>query len=111
MARAKAGECVRGRHIALYFSGNQHAGENLAKVLKLREAELAPPIQMSDALSRNVSAEFETIVANCIAHAHRYFVDASANFPAECRHVLESMKVAYVINAAAKKERLSADEP
>ncbi|MFO0816381.1 MAG: transposase [Pirellulales bacterium] len=83
---------------------------NLAKVLQLRAAELAPPIQMSDALSRNVSAEFETIVANCIAHARRYFVDASANFPAECRYVLESLKVAYVVDAAAKKECLSADE-
>jgi transposase len=99
-----------GRHIALYFSGNQHAGENLAKVLQLRAAELAPPIQMSDALSRNDSAEFETIVANCIAHVRRYFVDASANLPAVCRHVLESPKVAYVIDAATKKEHLSANE-
>lgn len=99
-----------GRHIALYFSGNQHAGENLAKVLKLRAAELAPPIQMSDALSRNVSPEFETIVANCIAHARRYFVDASANFATECRYVLESLKVAYVVDAAAKKDCLSSDE-
>jgi len=43
-----------GRKIALYFTGRQHAGENLADVLKQRAAELSPPIQMSDALSRNV---------------------------------------------------------
>jgi transposase len=38
--------------IALFFSGREHAGENLAKVLKERAAELGPAIQMSDALSR-----------------------------------------------------------
>ena len=42
------------RKIALYFTGRQHAGENLADVLKRRAAELPPPIQMCDALSRNV---------------------------------------------------------
>ncbi len=85
---------------------------NLAKVVKLRAAEPTPPNQMSDALSHDVSAEFETIVANtnCIAHAQRYFVDASANFPAECRYILESLKVAYVVDAAAQKGNLSADE-
>ena len=42
-----------GRKIALFFTGRQHAGENLAEVLKRRAAELPMPIQMSDALSRN----------------------------------------------------------
>ena len=39
-----------GRKIALYFTGRQHAGENLADVLKQRAAELRSPIQMCDAL-------------------------------------------------------------
>jgi hypothetical protein len=42
------------RKIALYFTGSRHAGENLAEVLKKRRAELPSPIQMCDALSRNV---------------------------------------------------------
>jgi hypothetical protein len=42
------------RHIVLYFTGRQHAGENLAGVLAQRAAELPGPIQMCDALSRNV---------------------------------------------------------
>ena len=42
------------RRMALYFSGRERAGENLAKVLKQRAAEMSPAIQMSDALSRNV---------------------------------------------------------
>ena len=44
----------QGRKIALYFTGGRHAGENLAEVLKQRSAELPNPIQMCDALSRNV---------------------------------------------------------
>jgi hypothetical protein len=39
--------------IALFFTGWKHAGENLAEILKQRASELPPPIQMSDALSRN----------------------------------------------------------
>jgi hypothetical protein len=35
-----------GRDIALFFTGHQHAGENLADVLKHRAAELNAPIQM-----------------------------------------------------------------
>jgi 5S rRNA maturation endonuclease (ribonuclease M5) len=43
----------QGRRIALYFTGRQHAGENLRDVLQHRVAELGAPIQMCDALSRN----------------------------------------------------------
>jgi transposase len=43
-----------GRKIALFFSGRKHAGENLTDVLARRAAEIAPPIQMCDALSRNL---------------------------------------------------------
>ena len=43
-----------GRKIALFFTGREHAGENLAAILKQRAAELPRTIQMCDALSRNV---------------------------------------------------------
>ncbi len=42
-----------GRKIALYFTGRQHAGENLADVVRHRAPGLSVPIQMCDALSRN----------------------------------------------------------
>ncbi|MBV8400954.1 MAG: transposase, partial [Acetobacteraceae bacterium] len=60
-----------GRNLALYLTGRQHAGENLADVLKRRTAELPAAIQMSDALSRNVpklSGGVEILLANCLAH-------------------------------------------
>ena len=43
------------RKNALHFTGRQHAGENLADVLRQRASELGPPIQMCDALSWNTS--------------------------------------------------------
>ena len=47
-----------GRKIALFFTGRKHAGENLADVLRRRASELGPPIQMADALSRNLPEKF-----------------------------------------------------
>lgn len=95
------------RRIALFFSGHQHAGENLTDVLSRRAADLAAPIQMCDALSRNVPAELETILAHCLAHGRRQFVDVADRFPQECRHVLEAIAVIYKNDAAARERALS----
>jgi hypothetical protein len=57
-----------GRKIALFFTGHKHAGENLSDILAQRAAELGPPIQMCDALSRNVPKEFEVLLGNCTTH-------------------------------------------
>ena len=59
-----------GRRIALFFTGRNHAGENFARVLAERAKGLAPPIQMSDALSRNVpklQEKLEILWGNCTA--------------------------------------------
>jgi transposase len=95
--------------IALYFTGRRHAGENLARVLKERAAALPPPIQMCDALSHNVAGEFETIVANCIAHARRKFVEVAASFPEQSRHVLETLRQVYRHDAQARAQQMSAE--
>ena len=96
-----------GRRIALFFSGRQHAGENLKDVLLERAADLATPIQMCDALSRNLPGELKTIVANCLAHGRRRFVDVAEYFPEECQHVLEALAVIYRNDAIARKRDLS----
>ncbi len=96
-----------GRRIALFFSGRQHAGENLRHVLALRATELEAPIQMCDALSRNMPRELKTILANCLAHARRNFVDVAELFPDECRYVLEALKVVYKNEAHARQENLT----
>ena len=97
----------KGSKIALFLSGRQHAGENLKDVLVRRAAELPPPIQMCDALSRNLPGELKTIVANCLAHGRRQFVDVADRFPEECRHVLESLAVIYHNDALARERNLS----
>jgi hypothetical protein len=99
-----------GRRIALFFSGRKHAGENLKDVLAERAADLPPPIQMCDALSRNVPAELKTILANCLAHGRRPFVDLADRFPEACGYVLESLKVVYRNDAVAKERQLSREE-
>ena len=76
-----------GHHIALFFTGRQHAGENLADILAHRTAALPPPIQMCDALAANTAGDFDTMLAHCLAHARRRFIDVVDHFPAEVQHV------------------------
>jgi transposase len=99
-----------GKRIAVFFSSRQHAGENLPDVLLRRATDLPPPIQMCDALSRNRPPELQTIVANCLAHARRQFVDVNDHFPAECRHVLEALQVAYHNDQLAREQNQTAEE-
>jgi transposase len=99
--------------IGLYFTGRKHAGENLADVLKQRAAGLAAPIQMCDALSRNLPKlprELEIIIAHCLAHARRYFVEVTPNFPQECRFVLESLGEIYGYDEAARAQGMSPEQ-
>jgi len=95
------------RRIALFFSGRQHAGENLADVLARRAAALGPPIQMCDALSRNLPADLQTVLAHCLAHGRRQFVELAERFPAQCRHVLEQLAEVYKNDALAREQQLS----
>jgi len=102
-----------GHRVALFFTGHRHAGENLAEVLAQRAAELCAPIQMCDALSRNVPTlprPLATIVANCLAHARRHIVDVAPDFPEECRHVLEILAQVYRVDAQARAQQLSPDD-
>jgi transposase len=99
-----------GMRIALYFTGHQHAGENLADVLKHRSTALGAPIHMCDALSRNVPKEFKTILVNCMAHARRNFVDVANNFRDECQHVLEVLRDVYRNDQVARDCNMSPDQ-
>ena len=67
---------------------------------------------MSDALSRNAPklTGVEILVAKCLAHGRRQFVDVAPNFPAECRYVLESLGKVYSNDAVTRAQTLSAAE-
>jgi hypothetical protein len=102
-----------GHRIALFFTGHRHAGENLAAVLQQRASELGRPIQMCDALSRNLPhlpEELQTILAHCLAHGRRQFVDVAGNFPDECLHVLLTLKEVYTNDVGAKDQGLSPEQ-
>lgn len=97
--------------IALFYTGRQYAGENLAALFTVRDADLEPPILMSDALdSRNLPRGHTVVEANCVPHARRGFVDQISNFPSECKVVLEALRKIFVIDARCKKEGLSHEE-
>src|SRR5262249_14618316 len=104
---------AQGRKIALYFTGRQHAGENLADVLKQRAVAAGPAIQMSDALSWNapkLPGGVELLVAHCLAHGRRQIVEVAQNFPVECRYVLEQLGEVYSVDAQARDEGMTAEE-
>jgi len=95
-----------GHQIALFFTGVRHAGENLAAVLARRNTNLPAPIQMCDGLSRNLPSEFDTILAQCLAHARRKYVELTETFPAEVRFVLEILREVYITDARAREQGL-----
>jgi transposase len=98
------------RTMALFFTGKKHAGQNMAEILKQRATGLSPPVHMCDALSRNVPKELKAILANCLAHARRNFVELVPSFPEQCRYVIEALANVYHHDKRAKEEGLSADQ-
>jgi hypothetical protein len=47
---------------------------------------------MCDGLERNLPKDFATVLANCLAHGRRKFVEVAGSFPDECRFVLETLR-------------------
>ena len=96
--------------IACFFTGHKHAGENLKDLLEHRLADLRPPLQMCDALSRNMSDELATILCNCLTHGRRNFVAEINDFPEESRYVIDILAKVYHHDAVAKERGMSPDE-
>lgn len=101
---------INDRKIALFFTGRKHAGENMADLLEQRQSGLSPPIQMCDALSRNVPKDFRILLANCLAHGRRKFVDVAWNFPEKCQYVIETLGQVYKNDEIAKDKNMSPAE-
>jgi transposase len=94
------------RRIALFFTGQKHAGENLNQLLQRRAAGLAQPLQMCDALTRNEPKEFHTLLCHCLLHGRRQFVEVVENFPEECGKVIASLREVYRFDALTKEQKL-----
>ena len=89
--------------IVLYFTGWRHAGDNLEQVLRQRDSGLELPIQMCDALSRNTSGDFKTILSNCLAHARREFADIADLFKGPCRYIIEQLGAVFHNDSLARE--------
>jgi hypothetical protein len=96
--------------IALFFTGRNHAGENLTAVLAQRDPALPPPIHMCDGLDRNRPRGHAVVESNCLAHGRRHVVDEIDNFPAECQHVLEALGKVFHNEVTCRKQALSDDD-
>ncbi len=98
-----------GPKMALFFSGTQHAGENVRDLLKRRAAELPVPTFMSDALAANTSkikVDVQATIAYCLSHGRRKFVEVADDFPEACRHVLEELGKVYGFDEEARARGL-----
>jgi hypothetical protein len=82
----------------------------LGRILEQRDGALGPPIQMCDALSRNPPQGFEVILAHCLAHGRRKFVEVAEAFPEECRQVLEALGEVYHQDERCRELKLTAPE-
>lgn len=98
------------RKIALFETGRNHAGENLAELLRLRAPGLPAPILMCDALSSNPPQGYVVIECNCLAHARRYLIDELGNHPKACRYLLEKLAQVFKVDALGHKYRLSDEQ-
>jgi transposase len=96
--------------VVLFFTGHEHAGKNMERVLAHRAEELAPPMQMCDALASNIAGEFAAVLCNCLTHGRRQVVDVVEHFPESAGHVIEVLAKIYANDAACRENQLSAEQ-
>ncbi|SLM31266.1 transposase (fragment) [Desulfamplus magnetovallimortis] len=103
-------ELDEGHQIALYFTGRNHAGENLDMLQAHRDPDKGKPIQMCDALSRNTNDLFARFVSHCLSHGRRRFADIVPIFPDECKLVIDLLAGVYENDAVTKEKNMSDEE-
>jgi len=101
---------VEAHEISFFWSGRRHAGENLERLMKKRPQGMPPPLLMVDGSSRNVPENLKAILANCLTHGRRQFIDLERNFPAEITHVLDEIAKIYRNDAVTKEQGMSDQE-
>lgn len=95
------------RQRVIYTTGGSQAGENMDRLLAQRNAAQPSPIQMCDGLPANLPKHFQVILANCLAHARRRFVDLVQPFPQEVELVLYAFQCIYANEEEAMKAELA----
>ena len=93
-----------GEHlIALFLNGTKHAGENLSDLLKFRDPQKDPILQMCDALKHNIPQNFKTIVSHCLSHGFRKFEEMVDYFEEECLTVMKAISDIYAEDEKTKE--------
>ncbi|MEW6736233.1 MAG: transposase [Acidobacteriota bacterium] len=75
---------------------------NKLALMVMRGDDLTEFILMADAKSKNWSKKFSYIVAKCLAHGRRKFVDCKPAFRTECGIILDKLGEVYKIDAQTK---------
>ncbi len=94
------------RQIALFFTGRQHAGENLNDVLDNRPEEMSTPTQMCDASRSNTPKGHQTDEANCLAHLRRKFYEIAEIWPVYVLPVIVFLNTLFSNERQAKEQGL-----
>lgn len=95
------------KQIALFFTGKQHAGENLNDILDDRNEGMPIPIQSCDALSRNLPKDHQTLVSYCNAHVRRKFYEIAPFWPKQCLTVVSGFDLVFLNDKIAKERNLN----
>jgi transposase len=96
--------------IHLFFTGRNHAGENLDRLLERRAKDLGPPQHMCDGLDRNRPKTRAVVPCGCGAHNRRNFVELEADHPEPCARVLDCIGAVYALEAEVKAKGLAPEE-
>jgi hypothetical protein len=93
---------------SLSYSSRRHAGENLQGLLDKREAGLATPLAMSEALASNeVTDASRRMRCHCLAHGRRKFRDLAAVLPSAGQVVLDVIRQGFDHDEQAREDALS----
>jgi hemerythrin-like domain-containing protein len=95
--------------IILFFTGRKYAGENLKRVLDKRKPGQPAPLLMCDGLvSRNLPKDLpeylRIVLALCLVHFRRKYVDLTDIFPDECMHVIDEIAKIHKVEKEIKAQ-------
>jgi transposase len=98
--------------VALYFSGRNHAGENVLGLLNQRDLNLEKIITMSDASPSAMPKGLNAHIANCMSHARRKFYELLEAKKAtnESTHMLKWFGLIYHNDKITKELELSDED-
>jgi transposase len=97
---------LSGTEIALFFTGRQHAGENLDDVLDNRPKGMPTPTQMCDASNNNAPKSNKTEEANCLAHLRRKFYEIAEIWPTYVLPIIADLNKLFSYEREAKTKEL-----